>query len=284
MQFLLYALCVFLFPPDFWHNVMQQTPVHVIAAAGSVALIVQAVKKMAPDFINGRWTLVVNLILSIAGVFVTMRPDQFWTQTTLTQVIVVFFTASGTHGVGKGLFGNGAQDAQEQGSSDPQQNGAANQQAGSAPAQKALLMIFGLCAMTLAGCVHPATGVPAAPPPLPAGAADATDANANRVLQTIQGFMTPIVTEIKAGRLVLSPAQRAVLNKLDDYYNKAAIAENDYHHCMTVTAAVVAEGASPMPAPNPATCLTESALAGALASAQSAFSTAQAAIVPSAPQ
>lgn len=284
--------------PTFWHDVLQQTPVHVIAAAGVVTVIVQTCKRLAPDMITGRWTLVVNLALSVAAVFVSMKPDMFWTQTTLTQLLEVFVMASGTHAVGRGLFkpkaagsdnrapmqvpyGSKQQDfapadtqmtaigiANLKMTEPPTADQRVRIRAGSTlPCLLAIGLLFGLT-----GCgIRAAT--PATAPPLPAGAADQTDAHANQVLRTIQGFMVPLARDIKSGKLQASPEQRHVLNVLDDYYNKASLAEQSYHHCMTVTAASV-----PAQPPNAVSCLTQAGLSQALASAEGAMATATASL------
>lgn len=134
-----------------------------------------------------------------------------------------------------------------------------------------MLLAVVLVPCLLTGCIHQAQSSTA--PPLPAGAADATDANANRVLQDIQAFVTPFARDIKSGKLQATAGQRDALNTLDGYYNKAVTAEQSYHQCMTVTAAAVTPAAAP---PNAVTCLSVAGLSGALADAQGAFTTAQA--------
>jgi hypothetical protein len=124
--------------------------------------------------------------------------------------------------------------------------------------------------LLLAGCIHQPTGSPA--PALPAGAADQVDAHANRVLQDIQAFVTPYARDIKSGKLKASGTQRAVLNRLDGFYNQAIVAEKQYHECMVVHTSV--SGAVTVST----ACLASSGLSGALASAEGSFTDAQGAM------
>lgn len=246
---MLTALCLFFFAflsPTFWHDLITQTPIHTIAIAAVIVGIIQALKAIAPNIITGRWIVVVNTTLAIGGVLIENGTSNFWTETTWARILVFVVAAAGTHGTAKTLSGSG-------------------DDANGKPLGAAVLALFFGTAM-LAGCGIRAATPPTAPTTIPAGAADATDAHANQVLQAIQAFMKPIVRDIASGKLKATPAQRTAINTLDGFYNKAIVAEQGYHACMFT------------PETTPAACLATSALTGALASAQGAFTAAQASL------
>lgn len=87
--------------PTFFHDVIAQTPVKVIAQAGSVAVLVQLVKTIAPKLVTGNVAILLNLAVSMAAVFVGMDPAHFWSETTLAQVLTVAAGAAGVHGTAR---------------------------------------------------------------------------------------------------------------------------------------------------------------------------------------
>lgn len=89
--------------PTFWRDLLVQTPVRVIALAGSVAVLEQLVKVLLPKLVSGKVAIAFNVVLSVAGVFVGMNPANFWTETTLAQVLMVAAAAAGVHGTAKSL-------------------------------------------------------------------------------------------------------------------------------------------------------------------------------------
>jgi hypothetical protein len=98
------TLCLILLSPTFWHDLMAQTPVRVIALAGAVTVIVQLLKVIAPKLLSGRWAIAANVLVSVAAVFVGMKPANFWTETTLAQILAIAAAAAGVHGTAKSLF------------------------------------------------------------------------------------------------------------------------------------------------------------------------------------
>ena len=48
--------------------------------------------------------IVANVVVSIAAVFVGMKPANFWTETTLAQILAIVAAAAGVHGTAKSLF------------------------------------------------------------------------------------------------------------------------------------------------------------------------------------
>lgn len=244
------CLLIFLISPTFWHDLLGQTAVHTVAIAGIVAGIVQAIKRLAPDAITGRWVVTTNALLTVAGILVAQGTANFWTETTWAQIIVIVISASGLRNTTKTLTGLTTTPDASKGLQ------------GVGGAVTALLVIG---CLIITGCGIRAT-TPATAPPLPAGAADETDARANQALQTIQAFMKPIVRDIGSGKLQATPAQRSAIDNLDGLYNKAIVAEQGYHACMLT------------PGTTQAACLATSALTGALSNAQSAFTAAQTAL------
>lgn len=89
--------------PTFFHDLVAQTPVRVIALAGTVTVLVQAVKAVWPNAIGGKWAIALNLLMSLAAIFVGMSPTHFWSETTLAQVLMVAAAAAGVHGTAKSL-------------------------------------------------------------------------------------------------------------------------------------------------------------------------------------
>ena len=124
-----------------------------------------------------------------------------------------------------------------------------------------------LCVLTV-GCHVTA----AAPPPLPTGAYDQTDAKANEFLQAAHGFSQTV----SAGKLTAT--QASILNKLNIALNAADTAEQTYHTCLINSGVAPSATASANPG-----CLATSGLTGLLSAAQAAFGNAQAAITPTAP-
>lgn len=102
MHFLSLVGLIFL-SPTFWHDLMVQTPVRVIALAGSVAVLEQLVKVFLPKLVSGKIAIAFNVVLSVAGVLAGMNPANFWTETTLAQVLMVAAAAAGVHGTAKSL-------------------------------------------------------------------------------------------------------------------------------------------------------------------------------------
>lgn len=90
--------------PTFWHDLIAQTPTRLIAISGTVAVIVQLLKKADPDLVSGKVAVALNLVLSIVGVFVGMNPANVFSQTTLSQLAAVVAAAGGFHGVYKTFF------------------------------------------------------------------------------------------------------------------------------------------------------------------------------------
>ena len=87
--------------PTFFHDVIAQTPVKVIALSGSVAVLVQLVKTLFPKLVTGNVAIALNVLVSVAGVFAVMDPAHFWTETTLAQVLTVAAGAAGVHGTAR---------------------------------------------------------------------------------------------------------------------------------------------------------------------------------------
>ena len=87
--------------PTFFHDVIAQTPVKVIALAGSTAVLVQLVKTIAPKAVQGNWAVALNVLVSVAGVLAVMKPENFWTETALAQVLTVAAGAAGVHGTAR---------------------------------------------------------------------------------------------------------------------------------------------------------------------------------------
>lgn len=211
------ALLTFLISPTFWHDIWQQTPTRVIALAGSISALVQLVKKAAPNAISGKWTVAVNLALSVIAVFAGMKPANFWSQTTLSQLIVIFVAAGGIHGIAKAFRPQ----------TDPAAGGnagTANGNLGAKIAQPMILFVLLAGLATLCGCAAKNTVTV-----LPAGAINSTDANANRTLQTIHAFMANTTADIQAGKIQLNTAQLQALAKVDIALNTASLAEQAYH-------------------------------------------------------
>ena len=131
-------------------------------------------------------------------------------------------------------------------------------------------LLAGLCigALTV-GCHITAS----APPPLPTGAYDQTDAKANEFLQSAHAF-----SEV-ASSGKLTEAQANILNKLNIALNAADKAEQTYQGCLK---AIPGNVPNPTAAPNTG-CLAASGLTGLLSAAQAAFGTAETAITPTAP-
>jgi hypothetical protein len=248
-----YSILALFLAPTFWHDLLGQTAIHTVAIAALVAGIVQAIKRIAPGVITGRWVVITNTLLTIAGILAAQGTANFWTETTWAQIIVIVISASGIRNTTKTLTGLSTTPDPDQGAS-------------GIHVVTALAMFF---ALSVVGCgIRAAT--PATAPALPAGAVDSVDAKANQALQTIQAFMTPVVRDIQNGKLAVSPAQRSAVNTLDGLYNKAIVAEQGYHACMLT------------PGTTQTACLATSALTGALANAQGAFQAAQTAIAAAA--
>lgn len=262
------AVFFWLLSPTFFHDLIAQTPTRMIAISASVLIVVQILKVAFPLTISGRVTVLINFVASIAGVFAGLDPAHFWSQTTLSQILVVFTAASGVHTITKTLAGQTT-------NADPVLDTLNRPNLTRNAAGLVAILVMAGC-LGVSGCgLRAAT--PATAPALPVGAADETDAHANDVLKTIEGFMKPIVRDIANGKLQATAGQKKAVNTLDGYYNRAVVAEKEYHYCMTVTAKVATLPPA-APAPNAATCLTEAGLTGALANAQSSFHTAQAAL------
>jgi hypothetical protein len=101
----LHALALTFLSPTFLHDMMAQTSIRVIASASSVSILVQLVKVFFPEWICGRRVIAVNLLVSIAAVFIGMDPQHFWTQSTLAEILSVAGLATGVHSNTKTLLG-----------------------------------------------------------------------------------------------------------------------------------------------------------------------------------
>lgn len=78
-----------------------------------------------------------------------------------------------------------------------------------------------LVAVLLTGCVHPT-----AVKPLPTGAVDRVDADANQALQTVHAFLA----SVSASPHTLTPAQLRALDTANKAANAAFLAEQAYHN------------------------------------------------------
>lgn len=254
LHFMAFAFIV----PDVAPSIELQTILRVILIAGAVAVAVQLIKRASGRFVDGRGTLIFNVLFSFMGA-AAFGGGKLVSLTTLAEAGAIIVIACGVHGLGRGLFPL---------NTDPLSTGKEDWRI--APVV-VLLLVVGLAGCAMRG----ATAAP--PPPLPAGAADQVDANANRVLQDIYAFMWPITRDIKNGKLQATAGQRAAIDKLDGLYNQARIAEQTYHSCMYIQAAATTGG----PVTVSAVCLANSGLTGALANAQGAFTTALSTVIPS---
>jgi hypothetical protein len=179
-------------------------PARVIVIAGLVSVLTQFIKGRFPD-ISGTGAMAVNLALSLAGIFATMHPIDFWTLATFQQVVEVFVAAAGIHSTARSL----------------------RHTVPDIPA-KALVLFLALAVSTLtvSGCALKTAKVAA---PLPIGAVDPVDANANETLQAAHAFALLITTDVQSGKLTLTASQRSVVNKLNLALNTADAAEIAYH-------------------------------------------------------
>lgn len=91
--------------PTFFHDLVAQTPVRVIALAGSVTVIVQLAKVCWPNAISGKTAVALNILTSVGGVLIATNPANFWSETTLAQVLQVAAAAAGVHATAKTLMG-----------------------------------------------------------------------------------------------------------------------------------------------------------------------------------
>jgi hypothetical protein len=218
---------VALFSSAFWIDLWHQTPTRVIAIATFVSGVTQLVKRAVPNgAIQGRWAVLVNLGLSIVGVFAGMQPANFMSQTTLSQLVVIFIAAGGIHGIAQAFRAPASALPPPQTAPPQQQNSA-----GLATKAPLVLLIIGcagylMFALALTGCA-PKQPVMAT---LPAGAINQVDAQANRALQTVHAFMKNTTADVQAGKIRISAAQLQAIVDVNTALNAADLAEQAYHN------------------------------------------------------
>ena len=124
--------------------------------------------------------------------------------------------------------------------------------------KKRLIALIGgaVLAVSLSGCAHQVNA------PLPANAVNAFDADANSVLQTAYGFVTPLNAAVQSTdptvHIELTATQKDLLNKLNMSLNIAIPLEQAYHRVPTTA--------------------NQQALQSALPSVKTALANAQAAV------
>lgn len=99
-----------------------------------------------------------------------------------------------------------------------------------------------LCMVLSLVCIFAGCKAVNAPAPLPIGAKDAIDANANEVLQAAHAFAAEISTDIQttdpARHIELTSTQKKVFETLNRSINLAAVAEQSYHQAPSDAGAV----------------------------------------------
>jgi len=84
------------------------TQLKLLAISGSVYAILQVAKQVFP--LAGLWAVLFNVVLSILGVAVVIRPEDLFSLPTFTAVAIAAITAAGAHGTIKS-FTSGGSDA-----------------------------------------------------------------------------------------------------------------------------------------------------------------------------
>lgn len=80
------------------------TQVKLLAIGGSVYALLQVVKQVFP--VAGLGAVLLNVVLSIFGVVVVVRPEDLFSLSTLTAVGIAAITAAGAHGTIKSFAGS----------------------------------------------------------------------------------------------------------------------------------------------------------------------------------
>lgn len=209
----MHLFAIALLPPNFWNTFAVDAPVKIIAIAGALCTLIQLVKIRVPQ-LGGYWAIGMNLVLSIAGVLSLTKPEDMLTLSTAANILVVALGGAGMHGTAK-LMGSSSYPVD------------IAPRAPSLASRAILLTLLFVACVSVSGCMHNATA--AAPPPLPIGAVDQTDAKANQTLQTIHAFSARVSGDILAGSVRLSSSQRLSLDRLNAGLNTADAAEQAYH-------------------------------------------------------
>jgi hypothetical protein len=119
-------------------------PVRIIAVASALSLSLQGAKRFIP-MLQGKWALAANVALAIVGVLAVTNPANFWTVSTLGDIINASMVAAGIHGTAKLL--NQAPD--DDGGKTPAPD---QQKIASGKFPVIAIAFLMLCTMGLAGC------------------------------------------------------------------------------------------------------------------------------------
>lgn len=201
------TLALFITAAAFW----AVLPVKLVAIAGTVYVLVQALKQIFPS-LGGWQSIALNVALSVTGVLAVAKPGDLESSTFWASLMITVASAAGIHGTVKSVAERSL----------PQMDT-------SKAKMLALLFVFGLV-LGLSGCGKTVTATtPAVAPPLPAGAVDAADAKANMALQPAHAFAASISADILSGKLATTPNQKLAMESLNRALNVADKAEITYH-------------------------------------------------------
>jgi hypothetical protein len=190
-------------------------PVKLVAIAGIVYVVLQAIKAKYPA-IGGTWAIVLNGLLTFAGLLSVAHPGDISTAAFWSNLLLTIAGSAGLHGTVRSLT---------QGSQDP-----APAQTSNVGMKAAGLVLAFAVGFAVTGCALKATATTTATAPtLPAGAVDQTDANAFKVLRPAHDFAASISADIQSGKLTVTATQKTAVTSMNKALNIADAAEQSYH-------------------------------------------------------